>query len=187
MILFELKDSIKDPSLLSRSLKNPFLFKTITLLNKDNLKTTRVVFREPLTIETEFDVEKSFDYGIRIGAVICSLNNQVITALHQTDDHQFNTIKLPIGKYSSRIKIELDLMPGSYKISLFAKIMPGFWSSQDYSLDYIENALIFSIEEPLVKNNHDENPILYSGGIILPRSNWSIIRQSGIMSHQKCV
>jgi len=157
------------------------LFYRIALLDRLGKSTRSIKFREELSIETEFEIFQVPESGIRLGIVISSLDGTTITAFHQTDDGSQNNFKMTAGKYSAKMQAKLDLMPGYYKVSLFAKPMPGFWTSQDYSLDYVDNALIFSVEDPCVDDyNYHTGLVLHSGSVVLPKSQWLITPTTGL-------
>lgn len=143
------------------------IFNKITLLNRDGEGTSNLVFRENLRIFIECEViEKVKD--IRIGIVINSLEGKLITAFHQTEDFKCNLIDLAVGKYTISMETKLDIPPGTYNISLFTKPLPGFWTSQDPSWDYVENAFMFTVD--FRQGQFDK--ILPSGSVILPEAQW---------------
>ena len=152
------------------------LFNRVIIFDRDRQLTANLKFRDKLLILVEFEVLKFIENEIRLGIVICSLEGHLITAFHQTDDPKCKINSLSVGKYTAKMETQLDLMPGHYNISIFAKPMPGFWSSEDYSLDFVENAVMFSVDDEY--NQHADHRVLPSGSIVLPQSQWSIVKNN---------
>ena len=150
-------------------------FNYISLIDKNKCPVSSLNFRDDLYFFVEFDANIIIN-GTRLGIVINSLEGAYISAFHQTDDRECRKTTLVPGKYTLEMRTNLNLMPGYYTVSLFAKPMPGFWSSEDSSLDFVENAFMFSVED--ISDEDSDFKVLPSGGFVLPESSWSINKEN---------
>ena len=143
-------------------------FTRIQIINEQGQPVSSIPFRGELKLLLELKVIEPVE-GIRIGIVIHSLDGNLITAFHQTDKSNISVTHFSVGVYHLYMNTQIDLMPNYYMISLFTKPLPGFWSSQHSSWDYVENIFMFSVEQP----SENEENILPSGSMILPQSEWN--------------
>lgn len=147
-------------------------FNRISILDENGSPTSRNLFGKPLNFQVEFEVKQA-TRSARLGLVIHKLDESVLCALHNTDDISQDFLNLPHGKYVTNITVDASLMPGSYSVALFAKPDTGFWNSGHQSLDYVKRAIVFHVEEVSAEGL----PVLPTGGMILPPSQWSVQSQ----------
>lgn len=128
----------------------------------DSKISNQIPFGSPIEIKTEFETSKS--ENIRLGLVISTSDGNVLASIHEPSlDTNKNEIFLP-GKYLWETTIDIPLMPGSYLIDLFAKPIPGYWGSSHASLDWVQGAMVFQVEEI----NKDGRKVTLPNGIIAP-------------------
>ena len=153
---------------------NNLYFNKINLYDNDKKSTKVINFLDNIHIFFEFTVTSKLP-RTRIGITIKTVDDVLISALHQTDSLEPMPTTFYRGRYFIEINANIRLMPGDYKIGLFAKPMPGFWNSPHDAFATVDNALSFSVERiEVIKKKLTPNVALPSGALIMPESKWKI-------------
>jgi lipopolysaccharide transport system ATP-binding protein len=143
-------------------------FTRVSLLDKELNPTVITYFGDPLRFRVEFDVLTPLEQ-IRLGLVINKFDETIVCAVQHTDA-ALDLLDLAPGSYTANIQIDIQLLPGPYYISLFAKPEGGYWTSGERSLDYIGHALAFNVEEVSAEGR----AVLPSNALIHPASSWTL-------------
>ena len=144
-------------------------FARVSLLDNDWKPTATIYSGQALRFDVEFRVKQTLD-DARLGVVIQRYDETVVSALHHTDGERMELLNLSSGDYVARLEADVPLMPGRYTVALFAKPHGGFWTSSERSMDYVSNALSFTVGGI----SQEGMPVLPTGAIMLPRSEWSV-------------
>lgn len=148
------------------------IFTQIKMLDSNGSAVRAAHFGNPLVFEIHFRVRQQLVDG-RLGLAIHNFDEALVCAVHQTDDTRLGLLNLQPGDYVARLSIDVPLMPGRYSVSLAAKPQGGYWSSGDRSLDHVQNALVFHIDEV----SQEGLPVLPNEGFIRPASEWTVTAQ----------
>lgn len=144
-------------------------FTRVALLDAEGKPTSTVYSGQPLRFEVEFRVDEQLD-DARLALALQRPDETLVCALHNTDGERMELLNLAPGHYVARLETDAPLMPGRYSVALLAKPHGGFWNSGDRSIDYVRNALAFSVGEV----SREGLAVLPTGALVLPRSVWTI-------------
>jgi lipopolysaccharide transport system ATP-binding protein len=131
------------------------------------------LFGQPMTFEVEFDIPQDVK-AVRMGLTITREDSSVITVLHYPEGYAQDYCGFASGRHCATVTCTLPLAPGSYRVGLFAKPAPGFWSSGHQSMDFVEYAVGFAVAEVSI----DGQRVLSTGAPIASSSIWSLRRNS---------
>jgi len=145
------------------------VFTQIKMLDRNGIAVRAAHFGSRLRFEIHFSVQQQVVDG-RLGIAINNFDEAVVCAVHHTDDNRLSLLNLQPGNYIAQMMVDVPLMPGRYSVSLFGKPNGGYWSSGDRSLDHIQNAFGFHIDEV----SQEGLPVLPTEGFVRPPSEWTI-------------
>ena len=135
--------------------------------NAKGERTKVLGFREPFTARLVIEVRTPID-RIRVGLGVAQPDGTRIGTTHHTDQGLPPSDLVP-GRYVTSVRVENELVPGSYVICAGILELRG-----QRGLDFLPHAATFIVTD--VDELHDRRHEAYNNGIVSLRTSWSPVQ-----------
>jgi lipopolysaccharide transport system ATP-binding protein len=140
-------------------------FRKVEIQTKEGFVTNQLYYRQKVSVNVHFEVLKEIKDGI-LSVGIATTDGTIIVYLESMDvDNQL--LNLPPGEHSISVDLPINLLPGTYTVSLGMNHLNG------KTIDWIERARDFTvIKASLEKDRHYRWAV--SHGFVNSQANWNI-------------
>ena len=135
--------------------------------NTKGERTKVLGFREPFTVRLVIEVRTPID-RIRVGLGVAQPDGTRIGTTHHTDQGLPPSDLVP-GRYVTSVRVENELVPGSYVICAGILELRG-----QRGLDFLPHAATFIVTD--VDELHDRRHEAYNNGIVSLQTSWSPVQ-----------